>query len=103
MFSVAPESEWEKLYEGLDRTRVGISRVLTGYLAPETLERIEEIVAASGERPIAIGYRSAKNSPALGRHGALKEEIGVRVREAAERRGLAVGHCHRRGIDPAGR
>lgn len=90
VFSVAPESEWEKLYEGLDRTRVGISRVLTGYLAPETVERIKEIVAASGERPVAIGYRSAKNSPALGRHGALKEEIGVRVREAAERRGLAA-------------
>jgi hypothetical protein len=90
VFSVAPESEWGKLYEGLDRTRVGVSRVLTGYLAPDTLERIEEIVAAGGERPIAIGYRSAKNSPALGRHGALKEEIGVRVQAAAERRGLDV-------------
>lgn len=90
VFSLAPESEWGKLYEGLDRERVGLSTVLPGYLAPETLKRIEAIVAASAQRPIAIGYRSAKLPHALGHHGALKEEIGVRVGEAAARRGLPV-------------
>src|SRR3954453_12527881 len=39
VFSVASESEWPKIYAGLDRGRVGISRLLTGYLAPETVER----------------------------------------------------------------
>jgi hypothetical protein len=90
IFSVAPESEWGKLYGGLDRDRVGLSRVLTGYLAPDRLERIDAALAESESRPLAIGYRSARVSPALGRHGALKEQIAARVREASERRRLPV-------------
>jgi hypothetical protein len=90
VFSVAPESEWGKLYEGVDRSRVGISRVLTGYLATETLERIEAIVAAQHERPIAIGYRAARVPPSLGRQGALKSDIAVRVAQASATRGLHV-------------
>ncbi len=90
VFSVAPESEWGKLYKGIDRKRVGLSRVLTGYLAPDTLERIDAVVSNEDDRPIAIGYRSAKVSPALGRHGALKEQIATRFREAGKRRGLPV-------------
>ena len=46
-----PRSEWDKLYDGVDRDRVGISRVLTGYLAPDTLARIDAIVRGQGERP----------------------------------------------------
>jgi hypothetical protein len=90
VFSVAPESEWHKLYAGIDRSRVGISRVLTGYLAPETLKRIEAIVKAQESRRIAIGYRAARLGPALGRHGMLKSEIGERVKEAGLARGLPV-------------
>ena len=64
MFSVAPESEWDKLYAGVDRDRVGISRVLTGYLAPDTLARIDAIVRRQGERrslsAIARGVRGRR-------------------------------------------
>jgi hypothetical protein len=91
VFSVAPESEWDKLYEGMDRDRVGISRVLTGYLAPETVRRIDGVVRASDDRrPIAIGYRAARLPPALGRHGMLKGEIATRVSAAASARGLPL-------------
>ena len=90
VFSVAPESEWDQLYAGVDRERVGISRVLTGYLLPETVDRIDEIVRTTSERPIAIGYRAARLLPALGRHGLLKTEIAKRVGEAAEARGLPI-------------
>jgi hypothetical protein len=90
VFSVAPESQWDTLYAGVDRDRVGISRVLTGYLAPGTVRRIEAAVAEQSERPIAIGYRAARLLPALGRHGQLKGEIGRRVGEAAAARGLHV-------------
>ena len=58
VFSVSPESEWDQLYDGVDLSRVGFSRVLTGYLAPDTLARIEAIVSAGGERPIGLGGRS---------------------------------------------
>jgi hypothetical protein len=92
VFSVAPESEWDTLYDGLDRDRTSISRVLTGYLSPATLERIEEIVRAQGERErrIAVGYRAARLPPALGSHGLLKTEIAERVAPAAAARGLPV-------------
>jgi hypothetical protein len=90
VFSVAPETEWDQLYRGIDRNRVGISRVLTGYLAPDTLERIEAIVSATGERPIGIGYRAARVPQSLGRHGRLKTEIASVVAEAARARGISV-------------
>jgi Glycosyl transferases group 1 len=90
VFSVGPEAEWDKLYEGLDRHRVGMSRVLTGYLADETVSRIEAIVRAQGERNIAIGYRAARLPPSLGRHGWLKTEIANRVSRAGAARGLAL-------------
>ena len=90
VFSVAPDSEWEKLYEGVDRSRVGISRVLTGYLETETLGRIDAIVRVQASRPIAIGYRAARVAASLGRHGRLKSDIAVRVAEASASSGLRV-------------
>jgi hypothetical protein len=90
VFSVAPESEWDELYEGVDRGRVGISRVLTGYLEADTLARIDEIVREQARRPVAIGYRAARVAPSLGRHGMLKSEIARRVAAESEARGLAV-------------
>jgi hypothetical protein len=90
VFSVAPETEWDKLYAGVDRSRVSFSRVLTGYLSPETLARTEAAVSGSRERPIAIGYRAARVSVSLGRHGLLKAEVAERVRTAAIARGLPV-------------
>lgn len=90
VLSVGPESEWDKLYDGLDRGRVGISRVLTGYLAPETVRRIDAIVRAQGERPIAIGYRAARLPTSLGRHGLLKTEIADRMLAAGTARGLVL-------------
>jgi hypothetical protein len=90
VFSVAPESEWKTLYEGLDPGRVRISRVLTGYLAPATLDRIQAIVNTQSERRIAIGYRGVRVPPTLGRHGLLKTEIADRVKAAGLARGLVV-------------
>ena len=90
VFSVAPESEWDKLYTGLDRDRVGMSRMLTGYLAPETVARIEAIVRGQGERRISIGYRAARLPPALGRHGVLKVAVADRVKQESLARGLTV-------------
>jgi hypothetical protein len=90
VFSVAPESEWPLIYSDVDRERVGISRVLTGYLDADTVRRIDTIVAATSARPIDIGYRTGPGKPYLGRHAMLKTEIADVVRERATRRGLTV-------------
>jgi hypothetical protein len=90
VFSVAPPSEWPKIYDGLDRDAVGLSRVLTGYLDEATVGRIDRILAGTPERTIDIGYRTVPGKPYLGRHAVLKAELGEAVRERALARGLRV-------------
>jgi hypothetical protein len=90
VFSVAPPSEWPKIYDGIDRERVGISRVLTGYLDDDTVARIDALLGEGRERTIDIGYRTVPGKPYLGRHAALKADIAEAVRERAVARGLRV-------------
>jgi hypothetical protein len=89
IFSVGPPSTWSQLYPRL-RERVGVSGVLTGYLDPRTLERIEQIAATIDRRPIDMGYRAWRAAPWLGRHGTLKVQIAQAVERAARARGLRV-------------
>ncbi len=73
VFSVAPPSEWPTIYEGVDRSRVRIERVLTGYLDDSILDRPRP---ADGARSIDIGYRTAgRPYPWFGRFGYKKQEI----------------------------
>ena len=88
VFSLAPPSEWEKIYPDIDHDRVRFHRVLAGYLDEETLARIEPIVAEAGERPIDIGYRAWSGLVSLGRHGILRRRLAEVFNPAAERRGL---------------
>jgi hypothetical protein len=90
VFSVAPPSEWPLIYDGLDRDRVGLSQVLTGYLDEETVGRVGGILAEGRERTIDIGYRTMPSKPWLGRHATLKAELADAVRERAVARGLRV-------------
>jgi hypothetical protein len=87
IFSVGPSATWSQLYPHLTE-RVGVSRVMTGYLDPGTLARIERIVATTERRPIDIGYRAWRSAPWLGRHGQLKVQIAEAVERAARARGL---------------
>jgi hypothetical protein len=89
VFSVGPSSSWPQLYPKF-QGHAGISQVLTGYLHPRTLARVERIVDSTPQRPIDIGYRAWRVEPWLGRHGALKVEIGQAVERAAKARGLRV-------------
>lgn len=88
VFSVAPPSEWTKIYDGLDPEQVSLSRVLTGYLDEGTLRRIGRILREGRERTIDIGYRTVPGKPYLGRHAALKADLAEAVRQRAESRGL---------------
>jgi glycosyltransferase involved in cell wall biosynthesis len=90
VFSVAPESEWPKIYPTVDRERVRFERVLTGYLDDHTLERIEQIVATTPAQDVDVGYRAWRGAPWLGRHGTLKGTIADAVDARGPRHGLRL-------------
>jgi hypothetical protein len=88
VFTLAPESEWPKIYRDVDREAVGFTRVLPGYLSDDTRRRIERIVRRTRERPVDIGYRAWAGAPWLGRHGLLKGRVGEVAGAAAPAYGL---------------
>ena len=90
VFTCAPPEEWRTIYGPLMADGVGLTRVLTGYLEPRTVDRINQLAAAAGERKIDIGYRSWRPEPWLGRHGMLKGWIADRFVEEGRRAGRRV-------------
>jgi hypothetical protein len=93
VFSVTPPSEWPKVYRDIDRDKIRLYAVLTGYLESETLAAIDALDSnPSGERPIDIGYRAGgrnwRQASWLGRHGMLKIEIADQFSNAAPAHGL---------------
>lgn len=90
VFSVAPESEWPKIYEKVDFNRVKFHRVLTGYLADQTVNEINKIIEVTPERKIDIGYRAYKSPPWLGRHGYLKTKIADVFQRIAPASGFSI-------------
>lgn len=88
VFSVAPPSEWPAIYPDIDRQRVRISRVLTGYLEPSGLAESDALGRELDRRPIDIGYRAKEIAAWLGRRGRLKAEIGRAFAAAAAGKGL---------------
>ncbi len=94
VFSVAPESEWPKIYRDIDRAKVRLYCVLTGYLEQGTLDRIERIVALEKARTADIGYRAGgrswRQAAWLGRHGVLKISIADAFAAKAPAHGLVT-------------
>ena len=90
VLTCAPSEEWETIYGPLLSSGVGMTRVLTGYLEPQTVRRINQLAATTGGRGIDIGYRSWRPEPWLGRHGMLKGWIAERFAEEGRRLGLRV-------------
>jgi hypothetical protein len=75
VFTLAPKTEWPKIYDRIDMARVKLSRVLPGYLDDGTVERIEGLAPAGAPRDIDLGYRTFRAAPNLGRHGFLRQQI----------------------------
>ena len=90
VFTTAAETEIEKLYPRVDRQQTRFHRVLTGYLATATLDRIARIVEDTPERKNDIGYRAYRSDFWLGSHGVMKWKIAEAVAEIARRDGLVV-------------
>jgi len=88
VLTCAPPDEWPRIYGPLIARGVGMTRVLTGYLEPQTVRRIDQL--AGGERDIDIGYRSWRPEAWLGRRGMLKGLIAERFAEEGRRRGLRI-------------
>ena len=75
VFSLSPKSEWPKIYDSVDPTKVKLSQVLAGYLNDATVERIEGLAREDTPRDIDLGYRTFRAAPNLGRHGFLRQQI----------------------------
>jgi hypothetical protein len=74
VFSVSPETEWEKIYADVDFKKVKFYKVLTGYLDDGGIKKINHFLNNT-KKDIDIGYR-ARNLPQwLGKHGYLKTVI----------------------------
>jgi len=86
VFSVAPPSEWPKIYTTVDHSRVQFYQVLTGYLDEKTLKTISQL-AGETQRDLDIGYRA---NPAffLGRYGLFKSRIAEAFQAKATEFGL---------------
>lgn len=90
VFSVAPPSEWKKIYRTVDFTKVNFHPALTGYLDRHTLARIERAAKKIHQRDLQIGYRARRTEPWLGRHGFLKGELADVFEREALARGIKV-------------
>jgi hypothetical protein len=88
VFSLAPESEWPKIYQGVDTTKVKLSSVLPGYLDDETVARIDDLARECTSRDIDIGYRTWRAAPNLGRHGFLRQQIAEVFQTGASKHNL---------------
>jgi hypothetical protein len=90
VLSCAPEDEWATLYGPLMASGTSVTRVLPGYLEPETVERITRLATEVPTRDIDIGYRAWKPKPWLGRHGMQKGWIADAFEAEGRRRGLRL-------------
>jgi hypothetical protein len=90
VFSVAPETEWKKIYETVDFEKVHFYKVLTGYLDEGVISKINTYTKEVGLRDLDIGYRAFKAPPWLGKHGFIKTSIADVIVEAGGRHGFRM-------------
>jgi len=86
VFSVAPSSEWTKIYKTVDQKRVRFKQILTGYLDESIVKKWSSLSNNDFEkRPLDIGYRTVSTA-IWGRFNLLKATIAdVFKKEAAAR------------------
>lgn len=89
VFSVAPETEWKKIYRTVDFERTRFSRVLTGYLDTEFIERVRRYAGKNPVRTIDIGYRTVSTA-IWGRFNLLKGELAQQFLHHPEVSGLVT-------------
>jgi len=88
ILTCASESDWPMIYDKIDRSRVRLRTVLTGYLDPDTVDRIDQRKREGLRRDIDVGYRAWKPEYWLGEHGQHKAWIAEVFEAACNKRGL---------------
>lgn len=87
VFSAAGRKEWDTIYTNINRQKVNLTTVLTGYLDDDTIERIKTY---QSKKTIDIGYRASKGRYWLGEHGYMKQKIGTVVADHARKFNLTT-------------
>lgn len=88
VFSVAPPSEWEKIYKTVDQKNVKFIQILTGYLDESVVKKWSALSRNGFEkRPLDIGYRTVSTA-IWGRFNLLKATIAEVFQKEAAARGL---------------
>ncbi|MCH7534963.1 MAG: hypothetical protein IH948_04340 [Bacteroidetes bacterium] len=85
VFTVAPKSEWRKIYEGVDFEKVQFQQILTGYIDERVLKKINDLKKNGVKKSIDIGYRAFKSPAWFGSHGFLKTKIADEFLEATNK------------------
>jgi|WetSurMetagenome_2_1015567.scaffolds.fasta_scaffold10188_5 hypothetical protein len=89
IFSVSPESEWPKIYNGVDLSTKTVRRVLTGYIEESMISKINKKSSANKLRSIDIGYRAGSLAWA-GKFCSLKQKLAEIFLEKASHKGLVL-------------
>ncbi len=89
IFSVAPESEWGKIYRTVDKNRVQFVSVLTGYLDENLVRKWSAPTINATARPLDIVYRTVSTA-IWGRFNLLKATIAEIFQKEAIVRGFNV-------------
>jgi hypothetical protein len=89
LFTCADEPDWPVIYNELGPSRIALRQVLTGYIDPRSMRRIEKLRRrASPSRDIDIGYRAWKAEYWLGEHATHKVRVAEEFQRAASAAGL---------------
>jgi hypothetical protein len=89
VFSVAPESEWSKIYRTVDTNRTNFIRVLTGYLDERLVRKWGVLAEHKTDRSIDIGYRTVSQA-IWGRFNLIKGQIAELFENSPRDHGLRV-------------
>lgn len=90
VLTCAAESDWATIYGEIAEGSTQFTRVLTGYLDPLTVARIERLAYQTGPRRVDVAYRAWRPEFWLGRHAQLKATIADAFASEAPKRGLTT-------------
>lgn len=91
IFSLAPKSEWEKIYYNINFNNVKIDSFLTGYINESIIQKCNILSIKTENRFIDIGYRANYSKRySLGSIGFLKYKIADVFKQIAPQNYLKV-------------
>jgi len=89
VLTCVPESSREYVYPKAEFPNTTFLSVLTGYVPEKFITSVPEAKPLA-DRPIYLGYRARELSPLYGRLGFEKAEIGRRMKDICDAKGIAT-------------